>query len=145
MRAFAKNSFFLRKNSALHSVRGCYFQKSVLGIIESFTKTVVKRKIFQINHSEHPELFQKNVLGIIEGFTKWVSNAKKFRQTIVKWLRFQKSCPWDSKASYFCKTVYFPKKLSLVLCGQLFYRSSKNLATLTAIIYPLSRKATKIQ
>ena len=85
-------SFFLVKNSALHSVRGCYFQKSVLGIIESFTKTVVKRKFFQTNHSE---------------------------------------------------MVAFSKKLSLVLCGQLFYRSSKKLATLPVIIVPLSREATK--
>jgi hypothetical protein len=41
--------------------------------------------------------------------------------------------------------VAFSKKLSLVLCGQLFYRSSKNFATLIVIIEPLSRKATKIQ
>ena len=55
----------MRKNSALHSEDPELSQKSVLGIIESFTKTVVKRKCFQTNHSEHPELFQKNVLGIM--------------------------------------------------------------------------------
>ena len=73
MRAFAKNSFFIAKNSALHS--------------------------------EDPELFQKNVLGIIEGFTKWVSNAKKFRQTIVKWLRFQKNCPWYYVDNFFIEVA----------------------------------------
>ena len=86
---------------------------------------VVKRKIFQTNHSEHPELFQKNVLGIIEGFTKTGIKRKKI--------------PTNHS-----EVVAFSKKLSLVLCGQLF-QDSKNLATLTAIIYSLSRKAIKIQ
>ena len=90
MRAFAKNSFFSRKNSALHSVRGCFFQKSVLGIIESFTKTVVKRKIFQTNHNEHPELFQKNVLGIIEGFIKTVVKRKKIQTNHSEMVAFSK-------------------------------------------------------
>ena len=75
-------------------------------------------------HSEDPELFQKNVLGIIEGFTKTGIKRKKI--------------PTNHS-----EMVAFSKKLSLVLCGQLFYRSSKNLATLPVIIYPLSRKATK--
>ena len=52
MRAFAKNSFFLVKNSALHSEDPELFQKNVLGIIEGFIKTVVKRKKIQTNHSE---------------------------------------------------------------------------------------------
>ena len=72
---------------------------------------VVKRKFFQTNHSEHPELFQKNVLGIIEGFTKRVSNAKKFRQTIVKWLRFQKNCPW-----YYVDKFFIEVAKTLPLC-----------------------------
>jgi hypothetical protein len=87
---------------------------------------VVKRKFFQTNHSEHPELFQKNVLGIIEGFTKTGIKRKKI--------------PTNHS-----EMVAFSKKLSLVLCGQLFYRSSKNLATLIVIINSLSRKAIKIQ
>ena len=103
-----------------------FFRSNVLGIIESFTKTVVLRKFFQTNHSEDPELFQKNVLGIIESFTKAVVLRKSFQTN-------------------HSEVVAFSKKLSLVLCGQLFYRSSKNLATLTVMIYPLSRKATKIQ
>ena len=69
MRAFAKNSFFLVKNSALHS--------------------------------ENPELLQKNVLGIIESFTKRLLSEKFFRQTIVKWLRFQKNCPWYYVDNFF--------------------------------------------
>ena len=105
MRAFAKNSFFSRKTSALHSVRGCFFQKSVLGIIESFTKTVVKRKIFHPNHSEDRVLFQKNVLGIIESFTKRLLSEKIFRQTIVKWLRFQKNCPWYYVDNFFIEVA----------------------------------------
>ena len=94
--------------------------------MKDFVKIGIKRKKIHSNHSEVPELFQKNVLGIIEGFTKTGIKRKKI--------------PTNHS-----EMVAFSKKLSLVLCGQLFYRSSKNLATLTAIIYPLSRKATKIQ
>ena len=92
MRAFAKNSFFLVKNSALHSENPELLQKNVLGIIEGFTKTGIKRKKIPTNHSE---------------------------------------------------MVAFSKKLSLVLCGQLFYRSSKNLATLPVIIEPLFTESNK--
>ena len=73
MRAFAKNSFFLVKNSALHS--------------------------------ENPELLQKNVLGIIESFTKRLLSEKFFRQTIVKWLRFQKNCPWYYVDNFFIEVA----------------------------------------
>ena len=69
---------------------------------------VVKRKFFQTNHSEHPELFQKNVLGIIEGFTKTGIKRKKI--------------PTNHS-----EMVAFSKKLSLVLCGQLFIKVAKTL------------------
>ena len=101
---------------------------------------VVKRKFFQTNHSEHPELFQKNVLEIIESFTKTVVKRKIFQTN-----QSENGCVLQKSVLGIVKTVYFSKKLSLVLCGQLFLQSSKNLATLTVMIYPLSRKATKIQ
>ena len=41
------------------------------------------------------------------------------------------------------KTVYFSKKMYLVLCGQLFLQSSKNLATLPVIIEPLFTESNK--
>ena len=85
MRAFAKNSFFLVKNSALHS--------------------------------ENPELLQKNVLGIIESFTKRLLSEKIFRQTIVKWLRFQKNCPW-----YYVDNFFIEVAKTLPLCPLLYNR-----------------------
>ena len=72
---------------------------------------VVKRKFFQTNHSEHPELLQKNVLGIIESFTKRLLSEKFFRQTIVKWLRFQKNCPW-----YYVDNFFIEVAKTLPLC-----------------------------
>ena len=94
--------------------------------MKDFVKIGIKRKKIHSNHSEAPELFQKNVLEIIESFTKTVVKRKNFQTN-------------------HSEMVAFSKKLSLVLCGQLFYRSSKNFATLIVIINPLSRKATKIQ
>ena len=64
-------------------------------------------------HSEDPELFQKNVLGIIEGFTKTGIKRKKI--------------PTNHS-----EMVAFSKKLSLVLCGQLFIEVAKTLP-----LYPL--------
>ena len=56
-------------------------------------------------HSENPELLQKNVLGIIESFTKRLLSEKFFRQTIVKWLRFQKNCPWYYVDNFFIEVA----------------------------------------
>ena len=92
--------------------------------MKDFVKIGIKRKKIHSNHSEVPELFQKNVLVILEGFTKTGIKRKKI--------------PTNHS-----EMVAFSKKLSLVLCGQLFYRSSKNLASLIVMINPLSRKATK--
>ena len=73
--------------------------------MKDFVKIGIKRKKIHSNHSEVPELFQKNVLGIIEGFTKTGIKRKKFRQTIVKWLRFQKNCPWYYVDNFFIEVA----------------------------------------
>ena len=108
--------------------------------MKDFVKIGIKRKKIHSNHSEVPELFQKNVLEIIESFTKTVVKRKIFQTN-----HSENGCVLQKSVLGIVKTVYFSKKMYLVLCGQLFYRSSKNFATLIVIINPLSRKATKIQ
>ena len=105
MKDFVKIGIKRKKIHSNHSEVPELFQKNVLEIIESFTKTVVKRKIFHPNHSEDRVLFQKNVLGIIESFTKRLLSEKIFRQTIVKWLRFQKNCPWYYVDNFFIEVA----------------------------------------
>ena len=92
--------------------------------MKDFVKIGIKRKKIHSNHSEVPELFQKNVLEIIESFTKTVVKRKNFQTN-------------------HSEMVAFSKKLSLVLCGQLFLQSSKNLATLPVIIEPLFTESNK--
>ena len=79
--------------------------------MKDFVKIGIKRKKIHSNHSEVPELFQKNVLGIIESFTKRLLSEKIFRQTIVKWLRFQKNCPW-----YYVDNFFIEVAKTLPLC-----------------------------
>ena len=73
--------------------------------MKDFVKIGIKRKKNHSSHSEVPELFQKNVLGIIESFTKRLLSEKIFRQTIVKWLRFQKNCPWYYVDNFFIEVA----------------------------------------
>jgi hypothetical protein len=70
-----------------------------------FQKVVYICGKIQTNHSEDRVLFQKNVLGIIESFTKRLLSEKIFRQTIVKWLRFQKNCPWYYVDNFFIEVA----------------------------------------
>ena len=70
-----------------------------------FQKIVSIHEKFHPNHSEDRVLFQKNVLGIIESFTKRLLSEKIFRQTIVKWLRFQKNCPWYYVDNFFIEVA----------------------------------------
>ena len=73
--------------------------------MKDFVKIGIKRKKIHSNHCEDRVLFQKNVLGIIESFTKRLLNEKIFRQTIVKWLRFQKNCPWYYVDNFFIEVA----------------------------------------
>ena len=73
--------------------------------MKDFVKIGIKRKKIHSNHSEDRVLFQKNVLGNIESFTKRLLNEKIFRQTIVKWLRFQKNCPWYYVDNFFIEVA----------------------------------------
>ena len=106
--------------------------------MKDFVKIGIKRKKIHSNHSEVPELFQKNVLEIIESFTKTVVKRKIFQTN-----HSENGCVLQKSVLGIVKTVYFSKKMYLVLCGQLFYRSSKNLATLPVIIEPLFTESNK--